>query len=318
MLNDLNETLKQMLVTGVPLDTAEIDVVFEAPTEEWSSSLARPTVNCYLYHLVENRELRHNDWEIDPRSRPARSNGNGGNNPPHIAARRHVPYRIDAHYMLTAWANEVEDEHRLLWRMLAALMRYQMIPWEMLQGDLAGEEWPIHLKVAQPESIMKNPADFWSGMEGHIKPTINLIVTLPLDPEMFTDLPLVLTRRIKMRPTLAEVESYELNPVQFGGWVYTPGDGGKTRTPVTDAQVTIVERGLTVQTDEAGRFKFDRVARGRYTLRAVAGSRQTERTVELPGEDYDLVFAADEDSGVKGSDREPPGRQGGPQKDRRR
>jgi hypothetical protein len=40
--------------------------------------------------------------------------------------------------------------------------------------------------------------------------------------------------------------------------------------------------------------------------------------VELPGEDYDLVFAADEDSGVNSSDRDPPGRQSGPQKDRRR
>jgi hypothetical protein len=155
-------------------------------------------------------------------------------------------------------------------------------------------------------------------MEGHIKPSINLIVTVPLDPDMFANLPLVLTRRIKMRPTLAEAETYELNPVQFGGWVYTPGDGGKTRTPVADAQVTIVERGLTTQTDEAGRFKFDRVARGHYTLRAISGSKQIDRAVDLPGEDYDLVFAADEDSGVNSSDRDPPGRQGGPQKDRRR
>jgi len=225
MLNDLNETLQQMFVTGVPLDTSEIDVVFDAPTEEWSSALARPTVNCYLYHLVENRDLRQNDWEMD-RARISRGSGpgNAGSlNPPHTATRRHVPFRIDAHYMVTAWANEVEDEHRLLWRMLAVLKRYQVIPSENLQGDLAGEEWPIHLKVAQPESVMKNPADFWSGMEGHIKPSINLTATLPLDPEIFSDLPLVLTRRIKMRPTLAQAEAYELNPVQFGGWVYESG-----------------------------------------------------------------------------------------------
>ena len=88
--------------------------------------------------------------------------------------------------------------------------------------------------------------------------------------------------------------------------------------PMADAQVTIVERGLTTQTDEAGRFHFDRVARGRYTLRAIAGSKQIERAIELPGEDYDLVFAADEESGAKASDRDPPGRQSGPQKDRRR
>ena len=59
---------------------------------------------------------------------PGGDGGNGGNGgAQHTAVRRHVPYRIDAHFMLTAWANAVEDEHRLLWRMLAALLRYQII-----------------------------------------------------------------------------------------------------------------------------------------------------------------------------------------------
>lgn len=320
MLNDLNETIKQLLVSGVPLDTSEIDVVFEAPTEEWSSSLARPTVNCYLYHLVENREMRHNDWEIT-QGRAPRSNGNGGNGgPQHTAVRRHVPYRIDAHFMLTAWANAVEDEHRLLWRMLAALLRYQIIPSEHLQGDLAGEEWPIHIKVAQPESIMKNPSDFWSGMEVPIKPSINVICTLPLDPEMFANVPLVLTRRIRVHPELQPEQGYELQQVQFGGWVYSRPDGGSAQVPLVGAEVTIVEKGFTTRTDEEGHFQFNRIARGRYTLRAVAGDHRTERQIELPGDNYDLVLAGAGESRATSSDREQPpdSHQGGPGRGRRR
>ena len=64
MINDLNETIKALLVEGVPLDLSDVDVVFEKPDSEWSSSLSRPTINCYLYHMTENHELRGSDWKI--------------------------------------------------------------------------------------------------------------------------------------------------------------------------------------------------------------------------------------------------------------
>jgi len=88
--------------------------------------------------------------------------------------------------------------------------------------------------------------------------------------------------------------------------------------PVAGARVTIVEKGLDAETDDEGRFKFDRVPRGQYTLRAVSGSKEAARSIELPGDDYDLVFTAGEDTGATGSDRDPPGRQGGPHGGRRR
>src|SRR5262245_37637466 len=129
MLNDLDDTIKQLLVDGVPLDLSEVDVAFEPPNQEWSGSLARPTVNCYLYHLVENRELRYTDWELD-QSDPLRQRGNG-DSISHTMMRRRMPFRIECHYLLTAWANNPEDEHRLLWRMIGALIRYQQIPFEL-------------------------------------------------------------------------------------------------------------------------------------------------------------------------------------------
>ncbi len=139
MINDLDETIKQLLIDGVPLDINEIDVVFEAPTEEWSTSLARPTINCYLYHMVENYDLRQNDWQMNrptlsqaQQRGPAHANGgdNGGNGGSsggspnrHTATRRRLPFRLDAFYAVSVWANEIEDEHRLLWRVISALIR---------------------------------------------------------------------------------------------------------------------------------------------------------------------------------------------------
>ena len=58
MINDLDETIKQLLIKNVPLDPAEVDISFEMPGREWSASIAKPTVNLYLYSIQENRDLR--------------------------------------------------------------------------------------------------------------------------------------------------------------------------------------------------------------------------------------------------------------------
>jgi hypothetical protein len=79
----------------------------------------------------------------------------------------------------------------------------------------------------------------------------------------------------------------ELPTVQFGGWVR---QGAESDAVVPGAQVLLVERGLRVLTDAAGRFAFDRVPRGRYTLRATTETAQAERTIEVPGAGYYLVL----------------------------
>jgi hypothetical protein len=287
MITDLDDTIKQMLIEGVPLDTAEIDVVFDAPTKEWSGGLARPTLNCYLYHIVENHDLRNLDWEMD-RGTPPRVNGGSVRS---NVTRRRMPARIEMHYTITAWANAIEDEHRLLWRALAAFMRFHEIPREKLQGALAEQEWPIPIKVAQPDGPFKNPSDLWSSLETHVKPGVVLVITLPLDPELFLGVPLVLTRRVFVRPQIdgAEgVSTYELPASQIGGWVLSVS-GDAPPSAVAQADALIVEHGLRTWTDQYGRFKFDRVPHGTHTLRVTGPSGQAERKIQVPGEDYDLL-----------------------------
>lgn len=329
MLNSLDETIKRMLVESIPLDTSEVDVVFDAPNNEWKSSLSRPTLNCYLYHVIENRELRRSEWEVSTpvirRDTNGNGNGNGGSSAGGgtanygVATRRRSPFRIDASYMLTAWANEVEDEHRLLWRALAVFMRFDKLPVEFLLGDLIapGQEWPLPLKVAQPSAIIKNPSDFWSSMEAPIKPSIDLTVTLPLDPELLQTAPLVLTKRVRTYPLDGPREGLEI-PSQLGGWVFdgdaTQQYAGPGGLPVAGAKVLLVENGLGTQTDEQGRFKFAGIPHGRYTLRAVSGSIQVERTIQVPGENYDLVM---QPSGKSSAERTETSRERGPSSPRR-
>ena len=60
MINDVDETLKQLLIKKVTLDPAEVDISFDMPDREWSASISKPTVNIYLYDIHEKSLLLSN------------------------------------------------------------------------------------------------------------------------------------------------------------------------------------------------------------------------------------------------------------------
>ena len=54
MIQDLDDTLKALLVQEGPFDPADIAITFEMPTHTWSNGLDpnRPTINLYLYSVA--------------------------------------------------------------------------------------------------------------------------------------------------------------------------------------------------------------------------------------------------------------------------
>ena len=54
-------------------------------------------------------------------------------------------------------------------------------------------------EYAQPDGLFKNPADFWSALDNQIKPSVNYMVTLPLDLEMMETAPVVLEKELRMK-----------------------------------------------------------------------------------------------------------------------
>jgi len=166
MINELDETLRQLLIQKTPLDPAQVEVNFELPDREWSAGLAKPTINLYLYDIRENRELRELDWIAGQDE--------------HGITRRRAPTRIDLSYLVTAWTRAVEDEHRLLWQALATF-RHPLLPDALLQGDLREQGRSVRLSTAQGDGVLKNPADFWAALDNQLKPSISLAVTVELD-----------------------------------------------------------------------------------------------------------------------------------------
>jgi hypothetical protein len=268
VLADLDETLRQLLIRDVPLDLAEVDVSFDAPDREWSGRLSRPTVNCYLYDVRENHEFRETDYELE------RRNGSG--------VRIKVPLRIDISYQVTVWARAADDEHRLLWRVLSALMRYPILPDDVVQGELKDQPYPIRAQGAQPELGPKNAAELWQALDNRIRPGLTYVVTLALDPQVVFTSPLVFTRVAHLvRDGQQDAEALEI-----GGWVrdrHHPGQG------VEGARVRVRESGAEATTDQDGRFMLRNVRRGPATLLIQApGRKELARRVEIPAAQYEV------------------------------
>jgi hypothetical protein len=169
MINDLDETLKALLVQKVPIDLGTIDIKFDMPTKEWASSITRPTINLFLYDIRENKELRSNEryWTRT-------------GTPPTSATETRAPVRLDMSYLISVWTNDLSDEHLLLGRLLSTLFRYPMLPTEVLQGSMAVPELqplPLQTWAAQPERT-PNSWDVWAEFDHRLKAALSYVVTI--------------------------------------------------------------------------------------------------------------------------------------------
>jgi hypothetical protein len=276
MIDDLDEVLRQLLIREMPIKNGEIDIAFDQPRREWSARLSRPTLNLFLHDLNENKKLRQAQpmWEVEM--------GDNGQ-----AVKRRKPVRMDLHYMITAWANEPEDEHRLLSRTLMALFRFPTLPEELLPETLQNQPVPIPLMVAQEEEL-RNPADLWSAMDNEQRPSISCIVTLALNPYQPVTGPLVRTRELRIgpsrQPQLQQLDD-ETEPDQF----WTIGGRLRSAKPLEEVRLTLVEMKQDVLLQPEGRFVVGNLKAGHYTLDVtVKGRKLNSYKVTVPSPDYDL------------------------------
>jgi hypothetical protein len=269
MITDLNETIKQILIKKGALDPGEVDINFETPDREWSASLSKPTINLYLYDIRENHELRGLEWFVE-------KDRNG------IATRKKNPSRMDLSYLITVWTNDIEDEHRLLWNTLLTLFRYPELPEELLSGQLAVLQYPVKTVTAQPDGLFSNPADFWAALDNELKPSINYVVTLPLDLDMAFMAPMVRTKTLKFKAPDTGIEQL----VQVAGMVH---ETGKPAQGIAGARVVAKEARMTTETDDQGHYSFAKLPEGKQTLQVlVSGKMVKEASVAIPSANYDL------------------------------
>ena len=114
MIHDVDETLRALIERDV-ID-AGVDISFEAPNKEWASRQNKPTVNAFLYDIREDVSRR------DVAPQPVRDESGV------ITGRRPPARRLRLSYLLTAWTQRPEDEHRLLSALLRGFLRGDQLP----------------------------------------------------------------------------------------------------------------------------------------------------------------------------------------------
>ena len=187
MLHDLDRTLEKLIYERGKLKKSEIDIAFEQPTGEWSAGLGRPTINCWCFDLRENVKLRNMEMNVQRNGRQARVSL--------------PPMRIDVAYLVTAWANRPEDEHRLLWRALGALAGIPILRPENCEGALREQPYDMPLKVAQTPEGISGMSDLWSVLDNQMRTGFIASATMALDTERGFDAPLVFEAEVGIGQT---------------------------------------------------------------------------------------------------------------------
>ncbi|MEI6044980.1 MAG: Pvc16 family protein [Chloroflexota bacterium] len=297
MIEDLDETIRQLLIQKMPLNTTEVDISFDVPDREWSGSISKPTINIYLHDIRENLELRQTGWNV-------------ARNIDGTFSRSRPPGFYDMSYLITAWTTNVEDEHRLLWYVLATMVRYPVIPAEVYQGVLVNQNQTLSTKIAQPDGVLRNVADVWTALENQLKPVLPYVVTVTLEPQLFHVSSPVRSKFLRFYAPDTEDVSKLVVPsngnsgngtalvagvtqfVQIGGQITEANNPGK---PVR-AEVVLVEQGLNVRTNAQGYYTFNNlIERSEYTLLVVApGYVTTRRVLTIPTGSYDLELQPEE------------------------
>jgi hypothetical protein len=168
MIHDVDESLRA-LVRRDALNGSGVEVAFDAPTKDWVARRNAPVVNLYLYDIREDLARRDTAW-VDVKGEDGR-----------VKERRLPPRRFRLSYLVTAWTQRPEDEHRLLSAMLSGFLRHEYFPPELLQGTLEGEEVPVLVTVALPPDDERKIADTWSALGGELKPSLDVVVTAPMN-----------------------------------------------------------------------------------------------------------------------------------------
>lgn len=169
MIHEVDEALRR-LVREESLNGSPVEVSLDAPNKDWAARRNAPTVNLYLYDIREDLRRRQRGVveEHDDRGQ--------------VTGRRPPPRFMKLSYLVTAWTQRPEDEHRLLSTLLAGLLRWDAVPARLLNGSLAALRLPVPLTVALPPPEDRSFADVWTALGGELKPSLDLVVSAPIQP----------------------------------------------------------------------------------------------------------------------------------------
>jgi hypothetical protein len=168
MIHEVDDALRR-LIKEQALTGTEVEIAFDAPTRDWAARRNAPTIDVYLYDIREDVRRKERGL-VSVRDADGR-----------VIARRVPPRYVKLSYLVTAWTQRPEDEHRLLSALLAGCMRNESLPPALLTGSLAALGLPVPMMIAQPPPEDRAFADVWTALGGELKPSLDVVISAPLD-----------------------------------------------------------------------------------------------------------------------------------------
>src|SRR5512133_1337393 len=281
MIDHLDALLHRLFRNSIAELTADAQVRFQPPDEDWRSLVPGITdaagnpgnsLNVYLVDLRENRKLRTNERERMVQGTdifevpPAR--------------------RVDCHYLISAWSpvtvsiaiDPTVDEHALLAEAARVLGAHDELdpvaiyalsnPPQLPPPAVAEERFPLTLL---PVEGFPKYAEFWGTMgdKNRWKPCIYSVITVALKEQPLRAGPMVTTTFT--RTLVQGIPATENTRFHIGGTVY---DTALPPQPVPLAWVELLTpanlRVTFTRADAQGRFVFADIAAGAWQLRASA------------------------------------------------
>ena len=200
MLHELDTALRALVERELGAGS-DIEVTFDAPTKDWASHRNRPTIDLYLYDIRQDLG-RYQFGHVAVR-----------NDSGYVAQRQPQPKFFRLAYLVTAWTQRAEDEHRLLSTLMVTFLRHETVPMDLLDGSLAELGLSIPLAVALPPPQDRSLSDVWSALGGELKPSLDLTVIAPLLPERAADA----GAPVKAEPVLAMARVGAADSERSGG-----------------------------------------------------------------------------------------------------
>ena len=167
MIYEVDQALREMVRRAEPMPG--VDVVFDAPTKEWSARRNAPTVNVYLYDIREDLRRRQRGLlnQYDEQK---------------VVVARHLPPRyVKLSYLISAWTRRPEEEHEALARLLRYFFGRESVPPDLLDGPLGRLGLPVPVTIALPPPEDRSFADVWTALGGELKPSLDVVVSVPVD-----------------------------------------------------------------------------------------------------------------------------------------
>ncbi len=168
VIHEVDESLR-LLMRQEALQGTDIDILFETPTKEWASRRNTPTIDVFLYDIREDIGRRE-EGTIDVRGEDGR-----------VISRRRPPRYYKLSYLVTAWTQRPEDEHRLLSACMALFLKHGELPKDTLVGSLKELDMLIMVNIALPPPQDRSISDIWTALGGELKPSLELVVVAPLE-----------------------------------------------------------------------------------------------------------------------------------------